>query len=348
MTKQYVAIVGSGMVTGVGLTAQSSCAAIRCGVTNFQESQFRDSAGDFIVASEVPMEQPWRGTEKLARMLAAVVTESFQAEGSLNPSEIPLIVCFAERERAGRLKLLEQRVVERAQALLEFKIHSSSITVSQGRVGGVVALREARRMLFEERHSAVVIVSVDSYLSCEALKHFEQERRLLTASNSNGFVPGEGAAAVIARKPISGDEPQLLVAGIGFGIEKATIESEEPLRADGLAQAIRQSMDDAGVDFGWLDFRIADVSGEQYGFKEATLALARILRSEKEQFDIWHAADCIGEVGSAAGPVAFNVAWHANEKKYSKGDNVLCHFSNDDGKRAAAILTYQSVSSRGQ
>ena len=347
MTKQYVAIVGSGMVTGVGLTAQSSCAAIRCGVTNFQESQFRDSAGDFIVASEVPMEQPWRGTEKLARMLAAVVTESFQAEGSLNPSEIPLIVCFAERERAGRLKLLEQRVVERAQALLEFKIHSSSITVSQGRVGGVVALREARRMLFEERHSAVVIVSVDSYLSCEALKHFEQERRLLTASNSNGFVPGEGAAAVIARKRIFRRR-----ASTSSGRHRLRHERRRPsnLRSRYVPMVLRKRYDNrwmmpVWISVGWI-FALRTSQASSMDSKDT--ALARILRSEKEQFDIWHAADCIGEVGSAAGPVAFNVAWHANEKKYSKGDNVLCHFSNDDGKRAAAILTYQSVSSRGQ
>jgi 3-oxoacyl-[acyl-carrier-protein] synthase-1 len=94
---------------------------------------------------------------------------------------------------------------------------------------------------------------------------------------------------------------------------------------------------------GWLDFRISDVSGEHYGFKEASLAVSRTLRARKEEFDIWHPADCIGEVGAACGPSVFNVAWSANENDYSKGTNVLCHFSNDDGKRAAAILTYQSV-----
>ena len=347
MSQQPLAIVGSGMVTGVGLSAPTSCAAIRCGITNFQETRFIDSAGEWIVASEVPLEQPWRGPEKLGRMLAAVIEESFHTDPSLSPAETPVIACFSERERPGRLDDLNERVLESVKRLLDFGLHPGSITVSQGRVGGAVALREARKMLYEQRVSAVIIAGVDSYLSAQTLKAFEEKRRLLTADNSNGFIPGEGASAVIVSRPRPSDYPQLVLLGLGLGVERSTIESEEPLRADGLVHAINASLTDARVDMGWLDFRITDVSGEQYWFKEASLAMSRTLRTRKEEFDIWHAADCIGEVGAACGPSAFNVAWAASENGYSKGQNVLCHFANDDGRRAAAVLTYQPVQSNG-
>jgi 3-oxoacyl-[acyl-carrier-protein] synthase-1 len=347
MTPHPLTIVGSGMVTGVGLNGLASCAAIRCGINNFQETRFMDSAGEWIVGSEVPLEEPWRGPEKLGRMLAAVVAESFESDQSLVPEETPIIACFAERERPGRLDNLNQRVIDAALRQLDFEIHEASMTVSQGRVGGVVALREAQRIIYNEGADAVIIAGVDSYLTADTLRGYMDKRRLLTADNSNGFIAGEGASAIIVRKPRPSKEPQLVLTGIGFGVEEATIESEEPLRADGLVAAIKNALADANVDLGLLDYRITDVSGEQYGFKEASLAITRILRTLKDEFDIWHAADCVGEVGSAAGPTAFNVAWHACENDYTKGPNILVHFGNDDGKRGAAILTYQPVKARG-
>ena len=87
-----------------------------------------------------------------------------------------------------------------------------------------------------------------------------------------------------------------------------------------------------------MDFRITDISGEQYGFKEASLALSRLLRVRKEEFDIWHPADCIGEVGAAALPCMLGVALFAARKGYAPGPAILCHLGNDDGKRAALVV----------
>ena len=117
---------------------------------------------------------------------------------------------------------------------------------------------------------------------------------------------------------------------------------EIPLRAEGLVQAIQAALAEAKLDMGDMDFRITDLSGEQYGFKEAALALTRILRVRKEAFDIWHPADCIGEVGAAIGPLMLTVAFTAARKNYLLGNRVLCHLGNDAGKRAALVLSYQA------
>ena len=42
------------------------------------------------------------------------------------------------------------------------------------------------------------------------------------------------------------------------------------------------------LEAGQDEYRFADVNGEQYGFKEATLALMRSLRQRKERFDLLH------------------------------------------------------------
>jgi 3-oxoacyl-[acyl-carrier-protein] synthase I len=143
---------------------------------------------------------------------------------------------------------------------------------------------------------------------------------------------------LVSSRPGSG--PQLYCTGLGFSQEQATILSDVPLRGDGLAAAIKEALADAGCAMHDLDFRITDTTGEHYYFKEAALALSRVLRQRKETFDIWHPTDCVGETGAAVGVVALAVARAACRKGYAIGPNILLHLGNDAGQRAAAILQY--------
>jgi 3-oxoacyl-[acyl-carrier-protein] synthase-1 len=89
-----------------------------------------------------------------------------------------------------------------------------------------------------------------------------------------------------------------------------------------------------------LDFRVTDLSGEQYYFKEAALALLKLMRVRKEEFDLWHPAECIGEVGAVAGLAALIFADTACREGYSRGGNILCHAANDSGQRMAIVAQY--------
>ena len=110
-----------------------------------------------------------------------------------------------------------------------------------------------------------------------------------------------------------------------------------------MVQAFKAAFADAGRTPADVDYRITDSNGEQYWFKEAALALTRTLRVRKEQFDIWHPADCVGEVGAAIGPCALGVALAAARKNYAPGRGPLCHFSGDDGERFALVLAANEV-----
>ena len=64
------------------------------------------------------------------------------------------------------------------------------------------------------------------------------------------------------------------------------------------------------------------------------------LRDRHEFQDIWHPADCIGETGAAALPVhAGRRALSPRARGYAAGDRVLAHSGNDDGSRAALVLS---------
>jgi 3-oxoacyl-[acyl-carrier-protein] synthase-1 len=333
-----LAVEACGMVSGVGLSAPASCAAIRCGLNNFAETRFMDSVGEWITGSEVPLEMPWRGRAKLARMAAMSIKECV---ADLHPDDlkgIPLVLCLAEKDRPGRIEGQEEHLIDEIQDLLEFKFDPKLPVISNGRVSGVQAIETAYKFLSTGRYRYCIVAATDTYLTARTLSAHEKANRILTEQNSDGFIPGEAGAAILLTPASRSSRASISINGFGFGTEPASIESGKPLRADGLVQTFKAALSASGLSMGDLDYRITDANGEQYKFKEGDLAVTRLLREHKGEFDIWHPADCIGEVGAATVPSVLAVAEAAARKGYSRGDNVLCHFGNDNGERAAMIL----------
>jgi 3-oxoacyl-[acyl-carrier-protein] synthase-1 len=280
---------------------------------------------------------------KLVTMLRMAIEECLEGIEPLAPSTVPLLLCIAEPGRHGRLEGLDESLFGELKRELSFEFQSGlSLLIPGGRVGVAQALAHARRLLYGEGVSHVVIAAADSLLVGSTLAAYESEGRLLTSLNPDGFIPGEaGGAVLVARE--SSREPSLLCEGLGFATERAVLGSGEPLRADGLKDAMKQALREAGYGLHDIDFRITDNSGEQYYFKEAALAVSRILRRRKEEFDIWHPADCVGEVGAAIGAVSIAVAFMASLKRYSPGYRMLMHAGNDAGDRSAVIWRYEGT-----
>ncbi|HLD68817.1 MAG TPA: beta-ketoacyl synthase N-terminal-like domain-containing protein [Pseudomonas sp.] len=339
-----VCIIGSGLVSAVGLDAPSTCAAIRCALDNFQESRFLDRGGEWQIAASVRLEQSWSGRLKLIKMASRAIAEALQSLPAAEPGQIPLLLGVAEHERPGRLPGLDLSLIPAIETELGVRFHSSSSVIARGRVSGAVGMLNASKMFKQGEHRHVLVAGVDSFLNATTLCTFEDRHRLLTSRNSNGFIPGEGAAVVLLEASNPKNEAQLSCIGLGFGMEKATIENADlPLRADGLTQALRAALSEASCGLEHMDYRLTDLSGEQYYFKEASLALSRTMRVRKEKLDLLHPADCIGECGASIGPTLLAVALAASRKGYGEGPNILCHLGNDAGERAVVLLSYQNI-----
>ena len=340
MKSPPLAILGAGLVTSVGLTSAACGCAFRAKISSPFETQFVDSVGAWIMAHQVSLDRPSSGLPKLAKMAVFAIDEALQDLAREQWHRLPLLLCVAETERPGRMEGLDDRLLAEIQGELNVTFARGSALVPHGRVGVAVALAQARSLLETSKVPGVLIVSADSLLSWATLSYYERNERLLTEANSNGFMPGEGAGALWLGTVADGS-PQLWCTGIGFGREAAHIDSAAPLRADGLSQAIKGCLADAGRQLHDMDFRITDNSGEQFYFKEASLALSRILKERKDSFDIWHPAECTGETGATSGMTVIAMASEACRKGYAPGSKVLAHWSNDAGQRAAVALEFQ-------
>lgn len=336
-----LAIISTGMVTPVGLDSASSCAAIRCAIDNFGETRFIDAGGEWQIGSEVRLEKPWRGRTKLLKMAAMSISECLAAAGTTETTNIPLFLCLPESDRPGRMIADDDLFFADLQNELGMEFAARSRVLCHGHTAVVVGLKHARDMIDSGQANNVIIAGVDSLLSAAALRQYQENERLLTSQNSNGFIPGEGAACLLLGKHSGRGATGLLIHGVGFGVEKARLGSGLPLRADGLKTAINASLAETGCQMHDLDYRITDMTGEHYYFKEASLALSRTLKQVKPEFDILHPTDCVGEAGAAIGPTV--LCYQNYFSRVASGKRIMAHFGDTDGKRAAVVLSYSGA-----
>lgn len=332
-------VQASGMVTAVGYNAPASLAAMRAGISGVRSPLWQDrESGEPFRCARVALPQRWSGAALLADLLAPAILECAQQARGVRLAEIPLLIGIAHPSRPGRPANLEATLPGILAQRLGTQLDKRSRLYANGQTGCAHALIDAHRLIHEGQARQVIVAGVDSLIDRDALEAFEQRRRLLTPLNFNGFLPGEaGAAVLIGETDLAGDA--LRVLGWGQAVEHATIESTQAMRAEALTQAAREALAAAGVSMQALSWRISDLSGEHYKFKEAMIVAMRLDRGDRAQpLEMWHPIEYLGEVGAAILPCALAWARHAMHEAYAPGPGALCHIGSDEGERAAFVL----------
>jgi 3-oxoacyl-[acyl-carrier-protein] synthase-1 len=350
------------MMTAAGLSSAATFAALRAGVSGVEMSELYDpTSGEKITAARVPLLQWWEGTEKAADLLAPAVEECLAAAAPVAAPRIAVLVGTPAADRPGRWSALDERILPALQAKLRVKFHETSAVLPRGNVSGVAGIQRARELIRGGEVSRCIVAGVDSLVHQETVLAYIDQWRVLTPANSNGFIPGEAGTAMLlgpaeedarsAGAPDPRRSPpisELQILGLGLSRERAIIASEEPLRGDGLAEAIKAALAEAGLKIDDVAYRVTDLNGEHYKFKEASLAFTRLgMKPRPEPLDIWHPIEFVGEIGAAIGPCVLGWALHAGHKGYAPGPNVLCHFSNDDEERAAVVARFVPGGAKG-
>lgn len=334
-------LTGAGMVTSVGFTWPTACAAIRCGLDRFEDTRFKLD-GEWVVGAEVPLPGSPRGAAKLLTMAVTALDEALEQLPPGRPADTAWVVCLSEPNRPGRPHDLDRLFMRQLWAQL---LDPERLGVSQlltGVVSPIRGLEWIEQMISSGRASHGIVTAVDSLLNTTTLGALHRMRRLLTTDNSDGVIPGEAAAAIVVSPPTT-TQGQLELLGVGFGQAPAH-GSGAPITGRGLASACERALTAAGLrtparcGFADIDYRLTDLDGEQRGFQEAVLALARVMRARKQALELWHPAESVGNVGVATAPLLLGVALAASRRRYAPGPGVLVHVSPANGTRAALVL----------
>jgi 3-oxoacyl-[acyl-carrier-protein] synthase-1 len=338
-----LAVTATGMVTAVGFNSAASCAAMRAGISGVTKGNLWDNeSGEPITVGKVDLPHWWVGRGKLVELVAPAINECLEAAKPTPRAQIPILLGISDKARPHRFIGMEDQLLEEVEVKLNAKHNPESSTIPRERISGVAALNEIRRIFKSGRVPCCIIAGVDSFLQQEVVDAYVDQRRILTPSNSNGFIPGEAGCAALVMPEADSRRSHLEIIGIGFAREAATIESDKPMRAEGLTQAVRAALTDAGIAMHDTSYRITDLNGEHYKFKEAAIVEGRLLQKKMiELYDLWHPNEYLGDIGAAIVPCVLAVALYAGQKAYGPGSRALCHFGNDDGERAALITQFR-------
>lgn len=329
----------SGLCCAVGFSLAAASCALRARIDHFKESMFVDASGKPLLVAQLPLEDQW-GPERLAELIRYAISDCNDPDDPIDPGQTALLLLAAERGRphsgTEQYNSLYRRVEEQFGATFQ----AGSAVFPQGRAGIGDALIHAHSLLRAGEVKHVLVVGADCLLDVHTIRYFLNQDRILCAANSDGFIPGEAAAAVLLGLG-DDDSTGLHISGAGAATEEALIDCVIPNRAVGLSKAIRIALDAAGVKPSALEFRMSDQNGEQFYAKEAANAFARIMLKDGVGLPVLHVADSIGETGAAAPAATLAYLSSLAGMQDEPGARGLVHFASDHGRRSAIVVDYR-------
>jgi 3-oxoacyl-[acyl-carrier-protein] synthase-1 len=339
-----LAVLGSGAVTAVGFNAPATWAAIRAKVSGTRVDNLWDPSGaEYMAVARPRTPQWWEGADLLGVLAASAVSECLDIlPPEIDRASIPVLLLLEPEDRPWKDDELPDVIAATLAERLGYPLPSGSATLA-GRGKLLPAMLHAEELLTSHKSPFVVIVGVDTFLRQHVINEFIEQRRVLTTTNSNGFIPGEAACAVVLGLAGRAPAGELRVVGYGHGLEPGTIESDAPLTGDGLTDALRMALSEAGITMAQTNYWLTDQNGEHYKAKECTIAQIRLERRDRpapKPYQIWHPIQQLGEIGSAIGPGLLGLASAAAAGGFAPGPIALLTVGEDDGERSAFVLAW--------
>jgi 3-oxoacyl-[acyl-carrier-protein] synthase I len=338
-------IVARGMCCAVGHNAPAATAAINARMNHFRETEFVN-AGDPIMGGAIYDVHQW-GAERLQLMVQAVMTECLEKVPETEAKQVAVVLISAEAQRPGmprdHLRYALQHYLDKGDAD-NSPFHAQSYLAAYGKGGIARAMEDAATLLnTKPGPTHVLMVAIDSLLDAAAIEQFLGQQRLSTAQNADGFIPAEGAAALLLSTAAS-QEPALWIDAVATAKEDWRLGSEAALRANGLTEVMRKAVKSANTEVAAMDFHASGMTGEGWYAKEVSLAVSRSMERKKAEFPHLMIARSVGETG-AASPL-LTLAWLAGmmgRSTGSPGASALLHFAGDDGQRSALVVRHRSI-----
>lgn len=322
-----------GMLASVGNTAPECAASVRAGITRVAETSVMSRAMSPLRMGLVPpasfprlpaVDVAPRASRhrRVLKLAHAAITEASDVFGGL---ALPLTLVTGARDDASGPMLDDL-----ASLLGERVDGARSRHVAAGAAGVFLALLDAAHRIERGEARAVLIAGADTMLDLVRLDALQVSRRVLVDDVMDGFLPGEGAAALV----VTGDAPGGLatIAVTGVARDAFRHEGDHALNGDGLTEAVHAALTGTTepVREVW-----AGLNGESWTAREWGLAARRAHRNLATEMKLHHPVESFGDPGGALGAMLLVLAALGVYRGTSRGPSLVWSLS-DEGLRGAA------------
>ncbi|MDH3213181.1 MAG: hypothetical protein OEM05_11910 [Myxococcales bacterium] len=343
-----------GAVSAVGATAHQTCASIRAGLAGFVEHPFFESLshdpewepGEPLLAAAYPPLDPFvEGGDRLLELAVPALIE-LGRNAELRRTDLEssaLLLALPTLDDSVQAWNLEQSFVAELLRMTGLTDVGRVTCNHSAHTGMFELVNEAQDLLNSGQCQICFVLGVDSYLSPDRMALWDEDWRLRSERNSDGFIPGEAASGILLELPTHAQarsaEILSTVTALGFGVESSPLTGEESSSGAGLCEVLRDVVppDESAR---WV---CCDLNGESYRAFEWGLVQVRLAAVVEGMRLLHHPADCIGDVGAASGGILMSHATHGFARSDTLPSNAILWTSADDGKRAAMRITAAPV-----
>lgn len=339
-----IVVVGVGGRTCLGVDLPSSVAAVRAGISNFQEhpylvDQFLEP---MVVAYDTTFDLAVTGHNRAVELGVSAALDALRPllETGRGPLPISFITSTSEL-RPGLIDGFAASVHSTvARRLGDMMTMEGGGSMAAGHAGGLMGMLHASNSLRKGSAKFCLVGGIESYLEAETLEWLDDRDQLHSEMNKFGFCPGEAAAFCLLTTHRTAAEyklaPLVQIIDVVAAHEENRIKTETVCIGEGLGAAFKSLFENNSV--GQVERIICDMNGERYRGNEYGMAVLRNPGLFKDAADVETPADCWGDVGAASGPLYVGMVAEATTRGYSKGPLSIVWASSESGGRAAALL----------
>jgi 3-oxoacyl-[acyl-carrier-protein] synthase I len=337
-------VIAAGARTPLGLNAESTAAAVRAALSNFNEFPFVMASGEPVIASaDTQLEPGLEGRERLVPLIESVLDEVMQqlAQGTSYRGTCYLLLALPEA-RPGFSDHDAQWVADNVGSCLRavgWQVRNG--IVGRGHAGSIAAVQRVVQESSRGAEGLFLIVGADSYHHPDTFTWLERNRRFAQPTIRSGFIPGEGAGCLTLTsrglREALGVQPLAVLGGVGTAQETLLRDSETGSFGAGMTQAVLGAIEALQLPQDAVDTLYSDINGERYRSEEwgfvamKTYSLWKSLEYEAPGSS-W------GDVGAAFGPLAGVLAVQAYKRGYASGPRTIVMAGSDSGLRGAMLL----------
>jgi 3-oxoacyl-[acyl-carrier-protein] synthase-1 len=326
-----VSIVGFAGCTSLGYSLGPTLVAMGAGLSNFSDTGLKNQFGTQVPAASLLDRDLPRG-ERLRVMASIALLELQEVMSAAGTQRVPLMLGVP-----SDLDVDEQAVLQE-ELRKDAALSSETIWFPYGRASTFAALASAMRLIESGAHRVIAVGGIDSLCGLPMVRRLVQFGRIL-GPHTEGTIPGEGAVfALLARSGHPAIDPATAVQLEAVAQHRSPVPftKMDRVSGDGLATVFGAFRERGSMR---VDRVIAAHSGEGYFGQSFAYAYLREIEVMPEPLEVDLIADCVGDVGAAAGTLglAFAAYRMVTLPRADRG-RALVYSESDTGELGAAIV----------